>query len=161
MASDYLGTYLNDHLAGSVVALELLEDLEAKAEEGAKSFFSGLRTEITEDKRELESLMNRLRVRESAPRKAAAWITEKLAHLKLTLDDRTAGPLWLLEALEALSLGIEGKLALWRALAVVQTRPELEGLDLERLAERAVDQRCRVEVARLDAAKAAFAAGRN
>lgn len=28
MADDYLATYLNDHLAGSVVALELLDQLE-------------------------------------------------------------------------------------------------------------------------------------
>jgi|RhiMetdeSRZDD1v2_1073273.scaffolds.fasta_scaffold609614_2 hypothetical protein len=32
MANKYLATYLNDHLAGSVAAIELLEHLEAAYE---------------------------------------------------------------------------------------------------------------------------------
>ena len=158
MAYEHLATYLNDHLAGSVVALELLENLEGRSEEGAKSFFAGLRTEIAADKRELESLMERLRVSQSAPRKAAAWLSVKLAEIKLKLDDRSAGPLWRFEALEALSLGIEGKLCLWRALAIASSVPELAGIDYDRLADRAIDQRARVEVVRLEAARAALTA---
>jgi hypothetical protein len=161
MADDHLGTYLNDHLAGAVVALELLESLEARSEEGAKSFFAGLRSEIAADRRELESLMERLRVRQSAPRKAVAWLSQKFAAIKLLLDDPSAGPLWRLEALEALSLGIEGKLCLWRSLAVASTMPELAGIDYDRLAERAVDQRARVEVVRLEAARVALTADRS
>jgi hypothetical protein len=156
MPTDYLATYLNDHLAGSTLAIELLDDLEQKTEEEGKSFFAELRSDVVADRHELQSLMNRLGMRESALRKAAAWISEKLTHLKLSLDDKSAGPLWRLEALEALSFGVEGKLALWRALAVAQTGPELQGLDYERLANRAIDQRCRVESARLAAARAAL-----
>jgi hypothetical protein len=53
-------------------------------------------------------------------------------------------------------------LALWRALnAAADVSPELQGLlDYERMAQRAEEQRCRVEVVRLEAAKAAFAAAR-
>ena len=56
-------------------------------------------------------------VAESRTRKATAWLTEKVTELKLRLDDPAGGALRLLEALEAVSLGIEGKRALWRALA--------------------------------------------
>jgi len=41
MANEHLATYLNDHLAGSVVALELLDQLEATHYDGALGdFFS-------------------------------------------------------------------------------------------------------------------------
>jgi hypothetical protein len=100
-------------------------------------------------------LIERLGASESAPRKAAAWVTEKLISLKLRLDDKTVGSLWRLEALETLSLGIEGKLALWRALAVAKLRAELEKPDYQVLVNRAINQRAAVEGARLKAAKAA------
>jgi len=41
MANEYLATYLNDHLAGSVVALELLAQLKATHSDGTLGdFFS-------------------------------------------------------------------------------------------------------------------------
>ena len=82
--------------------------------------------------------------------------------LKLRLDDSARGPLRLLESFEVVGLGIHGKLALWRALnAAADVSPELQGLlDYERTVQRAEEQRCRVEVVRLEAAKAAFAAAR-
>ena len=51
MARTHLATYLNDHLAGSVVALEMLEHLErAHAETPVASFALWLRAEIAEDR---------------------------------------------------------------------------------------------------------------
>jgi hypothetical protein len=54
---------------------------------------------------------------------------------------------------EALALGIEGKLAGWRALRVLARDP---GVDLDALIQRAADQRRRLEPFRVDAAKRAF-----
>jgi hypothetical protein len=106
--------------------------------------------------------MNRLQIFESSPRKVIAWLTEKFIELKLRLDDRSRGPLRLLESLETVGLGIHGKLAMWHALnAAAQEFPPLQGLaDYDRLVQRAEEQRRRVEVVRLEAAKAAFAADR-
>ena len=107
--------------------------------------------------------MDRLQIAESRPRKVSAWLTEKFTELKLRLDDSARGPPRLLESLEVVGLGIHGKLALWqRALyAAADVSPELQGLlDYERMAQRAEEQRCRVEGVRLEAAKAAFAAAR-
>jgi hypothetical protein len=53
--------------------------------------------------------MARLGVPTSAPRRAAAWLAEKLTELKLRLDDPSGGALRLMETLEAVSVGIEGK----------------------------------------------------
>ena len=154
MKNEYLATYLNDHLAGSTVAIELLEKMEHNATAARKSMIIELRSDIVADRKEL---IDRLGFRESVPRKAAAWFTEKFAQLKLAFDDKKAGPLWWLEAFETVSLGIEGKLALWRALGSAEDRPEFRQLDLAGLEKRAKSQRERAESARLEAARVALA----
>jgi hypothetical protein len=160
MAYENLVTYLNDHLAGSVIALELMEHLE-RAHEGTPlaAFLAGLRAEVAADRDELERIIERLGARESLPRQAAAWFAEKVARLKLQLDTRAPGPMGLFEGLEVISLGIEGKHSLWRALsAVAGDVPALQGVEYERLLERAAEQRRRVEAERLAAAGAALLA---
>jgi hypothetical protein len=160
MATKHLATYLNDHLAGSQAALELLEHLAAtQADTPLKLVFEELHADILADRRELESLMARLHVDESGPRKVTAWLAEKLTRLKLRLDDPSDGAFRLLESLEALAIGIEGKRALWRALAMAaEVAPELQGGDYARLEQRAKQQHDRVEMARLDVAKVALGA---
>jgi len=159
MSAEALRTYLNDHLAGSVVALELLDHLaDLKQDPGRKQFFIGLRAEIQEDQAALQRLLQQVGGKESPMRKAAAWLTEKFGRAKLVLDDPGEGRLQLFEGLETLALGIQGKLALWRALAAVADRvPQLQGVDFVRLEQRAVQQHQRVEDQRLQSAQAALA----
>jgi hypothetical protein len=158
MANESLATYLNDHLAGSVVALELLDHLQ---EDGAgtaeASILADIHADIASDRQEMEAFMARLGIVVSEPRKATGWLVEKLSELKLRLDDAGDGALRRLEALETVSLGIAGKQALWHALAAAaEDAPELNGLDYPRLGRRAETQRGVVEGLRLHAAKAAF-----
>ena len=159
MANEHLATYLNDHLAGSVVALELLEHLEAEhANTPVADFFSKLRADIAADRQELETLMERLQIAESRTRKASAWLAEKVTALKLRLDDPSEGDLRLFESLEALSLGIEGKRSLWLALSTAaKDTPALRLVDYECLTKRAEEQRSRVEAMRLETARTALA----
>jgi len=157
MVNEHLATYLNDHLAGSVVAVELLERLEA-AGSSMTSTLAQVRSDIEADRAELRELMRRLEIAESRSRKVTGWIAEKFSQLKLRLDDPKGGSLRVLESLELVALGIQGKLALWRALgAAGGSDPALRVIDYERLAQRAQDQWQRVEVVRLEAAKAALA----
>jgi hypothetical protein len=66
---------------------------------------------------------------------------------------RNTGALRLLEVSEAVALGIEGKRALWRALAAAaEVSPAFQVADYERLTQRAEEQRQRVETVRLEAA---------
>ena len=158
MAEKHIATYLNDHLAGSTAALELLEHLES-AHDSAEvvRFAAELRADVAADRQELEALMDRLQVAQSRTRRAAAWLTEKASELKLRWDDRASGALHLLEALDALSVGIEGKRLLWRALAAAaEDALALQGVDYEHLTQRAEEQRGRVEALRLDAARRAL-----
>ena len=160
MANESLATYLNDHLAGSVVALALLDHLE---EDGAgtaeTSLLADVHADIEADRQELEAFMAQMGISVSAPRKATGWLVEKLSEIKLHLDDAGDGALRRLEALETISLGIAGKAALWDALAAaVEDAPELNGLDYARLGQRAQTQRAVVENLRLRAAQEAFGA---
>lgn len=158
MSSKALSTYLNDHLAGSVAALELLDHLaELHSDPDRKRFFTGLRAEVEEDQNVLQQLIKKVGGEESTARKAAAWLTEKLGRVKLRLDDPGNGQLRVLEAIEALGLGIQGKLALWRALGAVAGRvPQLQGVDYTRLEQRAMQQHQQVEGQRLQTARVAL-----
>jgi hypothetical protein len=152
----YLETYLNDHLAGSMGALDLLKRLEAADGNMTQSLIE-LRVDVEEDQRELKSLMARLNVKESYTRQIGGWLAEKVVELKMCLDDPGMS-LRLLESLEAIALGIDGKLALWRALgAAAEDCAALRVLSYEHLAERAIDQRRRVESLRLQAVKLVLA----
>jgi hypothetical protein len=160
MANQHLTTYLNDHLAGAMAAVEILGQLTAKqAGTAVGASLAELRADVLTDRQELEALMARLQIAQSRPRMAMGWLSEKLAQVKLQLDDPADGALRLLEALEALVIGIEGKRALWQALAAAaQEQPELQGADYARLIQRAKDQHRRAEELRLEAARAAFRA---
>jgi len=60
---------------------------------------------------------------------------------KLEVDDDQNGPLRRLERLEALALGIEGKIALCRALDVVPAKGAIGQINYERLCRRGEEQR--------------------
>jgi hypothetical protein len=158
--TDALVTYLRDHVAGSVVALELLDRLAAAHESAPFGrFAAALHAEVAEDQATLEALLDELGAEESRTRNAAAWLSEKAARLKLRLggDDARLGRL---EALETLALGILGKRGLWRALGAAAEVPAapapLRRLDLTQLEARAQAQYERVEVERLAAAREAL-----
>jgi hypothetical protein len=158
MSLEVYKTYLNDHLAGSVAAIELVDHLrELSNNPGREALLSRLRSEIEEDQTVLRELLREVGGSESKFRKAAAWLTEKLGEAKLKLDHPEGGELQWLEALETLGLGIQGKLALWRALEAARDRkPDLQSLDLGRLMNRALEQLQWVESERLQVARRAL-----
>jgi hypothetical protein len=158
MSKSHLANYLNDHLAGSEAGLELVEHIvKLHVGQPGERVAIHLRDAIAADRKELESLMDRLQIRKSVSKRAVAWISEKFAEFKVHLEDLHDGPLRRLELWEALSLGIEGKRLLWRSLAASpEGGPELGGIDLARLEQRAEEQRREVETMRAKAARAAF-----
>lgn len=153
-----LTKYLNDHLAGSVWALELLDRLiDTYREKPLEQFFRNLRDDVRQDQEQLKELMQKLGAEESPVRKAGAWVVEKLSRGKIELGDSAEGEIGLLLALEALVLGITGKRSLWRALrSASRTVPQLARLDYAALENRAIEQCERVEAKRLEAARTAF-----
>jgi hypothetical protein len=142
--------YLNDHLAGSVAALDLLEKMRSR-NEGTEfgRVLDGLQSDIEADRDTLLKVMETLGVTTDTIKQAGGWILEKLSRLKF--DVIASEDLRRLMETEALSLGIEGKLSGWRAL---KAGPGADlGVDIDRLIERAQDQRSRLEPFRIDAAR--------
>jgi len=150
-----LATYLNDHLAGSVAALELLEHLASSTEDDAhEEFVCSLRDAVSADQEVLRRLIEQLSLTESIPRKVGAWFMEKAGEVKLKVDGPTDASLGRMEALEGLLLGITGKRGLWLALSA--SVAPIEGFDFPALARRAEEQIAAVDARRIKAAKAAF-----
>src|SRR3984893_17389253 len=156
MSHDNISTYLNDHLAGSVAAIELIDDLvNASDDASLKQFLADLKREIESDQIVLEQLIAGAGESEGVVRKAAAWVSEKAARAKFKIAGEDFGGLGLVQALEMLALGIRGKELLWRSLATSNWLP-LRVVDLAKLEQRAVEQQTRVEEKRIEAVKAAF-----
>lgn len=154
MSDEALSAYLNDHLAGSVGAIEMVE---RAIRENAGSLLArrleGILEEIREDQAVLQDLIERTGSKENRLKKAGAWLAEKAGRVKLGGTDEPT-ELARMEVLEALGMGIHGKRSLWRALRVVADRHAvLRGLDLDLLERRAVEQHDRVEELRLEAAR--------
>ncbi len=150
-----LHIYLNDHLAGSVAAIELIEMvIEHHSENRFGKIFRDWRGDIQADQETLRNLIRKLGAEESAIRKAGAWVAEKFGRIKIGDLDDSAG---LLQALEALALGITGKRLLWRSLAAITPNfAALQGTDFREREKRAQDQFEQVETLRLEMAREAF-----
>src|SRR6266478_7592133 len=151
-----LHSYLNDHLAGSVGALELIEHW-AHLHEGKPlgAFFSDIGTEIRADQSTLRDLMHRLAIDESNVRKAGAWAAEKAGRARLIIAGDEPGSLGLVLTLEGLIMGVTGKKLMWRALAAGNL-PQLSRYDFKELERRAEQQIERIEIERVRAAQQAF-----
>jgi hypothetical protein len=155
-----LGIYLNDHLAGSTVGLELAKRARG-ANEGTEygEVLARVAADIEEDRDELQRLMETLDVKRDHPKVLAGWVAEKLGRLKPNGQILGYSPLSRLIELETLALGITGKLSLWEALTEVAGEDaRLDSAELARLAERAEHQRAEVWQLRRQAAQEAFAA---
>ncbi|HEY3723266.1 MAG TPA: hypothetical protein VGN59_07875 [Acidimicrobiia bacterium] len=154
MAERALEVYLQDHWAGATAGAELanrIVDHYAGAE--VETQVRSLAADIDADRESLAAILDRLGVDRSAVKAAMGWLGEKAARLKL--GPLTGQPqLVLFMELEALSLGISGKLALWRALEVAFAPEALPLVDLDDLARRAEEQRAFVEGLRLDEGRA-------
>jgi len=152
-----LGTYLNDHLAGANVGVELARRLHERAGTGPDAATLGrLAEEIENDRDELRRLIEQLGEAGHPMKRAAGWLTGKVHRLTAKLPRAGEGLGALLET-EALALGIEGKLKLWQALlAVAPAHPRLVETDLIRLAAWAREQHGRIETIRVAVARRAF-----
>ena len=160
MADDLLGIYLNDHLGGSAAGTELAEKLRDN-NQGTElgNLMAALHNDIEQDRASLEELMERLGIERQRVKQAAGWVLEKLTRLRLNPALTGGADLTTLLETEALSLGIEGKLAMWLALkeAAAAGDRRLAGTDFDRLIERARGQRRALEPHRLAAAVESFA----
>lgn len=101
--------------------------------------------------------MTALDFEESSAPNAGARMAGKFGRAKLGFPTGEGGKLRLGQSLESLFLGITGKQILRRALrAVKDASPILQQTDFDHLERRAIEQLDRVEVRRVEAARAAL-----
>ena len=158
MNDAHLRIYLNDHLAGSVVAVEQAEHCLAHNEAGALgALLPRLLAEIRDDQGVLEGLLGRIGGTENPLKQAAAWVAEKAHRAKRSGDLLGYSDLKRLEELEMLVLGVAGKQVLWEALgATCASDDRFRDVDFPALAASARQQRADLEPHHLDAARRAF-----
>jgi len=154
-----LESYLNDHLAGSVSALELIAHwAEVHKGDLLGGFFLEIEKEIKADQEMLRDVMRTLGVEESKVRKVAAWAAEKVGRARLVVAGDEPNGLGLVLTLEGLIMGITGKKLMWAALAAAKLTP-LSSRNFEQLQRRAEQQVERIEAERTSAVRQAFAGG--
>jgi hypothetical protein len=152
-----LGIYLNDHLAGSTVGRELAKRALGSNRDGELgTFLERLLDELVEDRETLLGLMRAVGVGVDPVKRVVPLIGERAGRLKLNGSLFGYSPLSRLVELEALSLGVEGKLAMWVNLGTLPQDGGLEGFDFGALADRARAQRKGLEEQRLEAARVAL-----
>ncbi len=155
-----LDSYLNDHLAGSVSALELLEHcVRVHDGEQLADFFSDIKAEVRQDQEKLREVMHSLGIEESNVRQAGAWAAEKVGRVRLMIAGDEPRSVGLMLTLEGLIMGVTGKKLMWRALAAANL-PQVNGYHFEEVQRRAEQQIERLEAERMRAVPEAFA-GRN
>jgi hypothetical protein len=157
-----LGIYLNDHLAGSTIGVELARRVRGE-NEGTEygDVLERITRDIEEDRETLIGLMETLEIGRDRPKEAFGWVAEKVGRLKPNGQLIGYSPLSRLIELESLSLGITGKLSMWEALMeVADEDSRLERDELSRLSQRAERQRAEVWRLRQRAAREAFASAR-
>ena len=158
LGGDRLSTYLNDHLAGATAGLDLARRIARDNQGNAYGAeVAEIAGEIASDRDALQEVMERLGIGRDQLRLLAAWGVEKARRalpLPWLLDRRGLGRL---EELEALILGVTGKLSLWVSLG--ETRggdPRVADIDFGELADRARSQLERLGELRTQAAAETF-----
>jgi hypothetical protein len=158
VVSAQLATYLNDHLAGSMAAIDLAQKAADKnGGEPLGVFLTDLAKEVDEDRVALEGIMDRLGVEKGSAKATAGRVVEKVSRLRMH-ENVTGDPdLSRVLELETLLMGVTGKLRLWHSLQeAMASDPRLAGVDLDALVRRAHDQLARLDGHHRDAAARAF-----
>lgn len=147
-----LSIYLNDHLAGSVAAIDLLDHMISDDPDPALAReLVELQSGLQLDQRTLRTLIDSIGS-ESKISHAMAWVGEKVARLKVGYGAADSPSLRRFEALETLALGFCGRRLLWHTLKHLCENGVLHSeLDFRQLEEKAGHDAGKLETLRLAA----------
>jgi hypothetical protein len=151
LATQQLGGYLDDHLAGATTAIDLARETRRWA--GASRVAEGLSVlirEIEDDRESLIAVMDHLELSSTRLKRILGRLAERLSRLKFADPLRTREVNRLLQV-ESLLMGIQGKRAMWETLELAaDAEPRLNDFDLPALVARADHQLARLNTIRLD-----------
>jgi hypothetical protein len=161
MADAPLHVYLNDHLAGATAGVDLVKTAAENHDGELGEFFAQLADEISADYNGLTSLMDQMDAHASGAKEVLAKAGSVVSEAKFSGESVGSPTFGTFLTLETLSIGVEGKLCMWKALKVVEGEyTELASFDIDTLIERAQSQRDRIEGKRLEIASNALSAER-
>jgi hypothetical protein len=160
MADGSLDTYLNDHLGGAMLGSDLAEQIGERSEgTPLGDLMAEIAPQIEEDRQTLIDLMEQLGASRNPVKQASAWVAEKASRVKFSGASSGAPDFGLFMSVETLTLGVEGKLSLWKALKrVAAEHPPLADANLDELIARAQSQHDRLEEQRLELGRQVLAA---
>lgn len=137
-AERFLAIYLNDHLAGATLGVEMARRLRSSNQDDPEmgAPITRICSEIEADRATLVRLMTHLGISRDPVKPVLAKAAERLGRFKLNGRIRGYSPLSRVLELEVLSGLVGGKMQLWNALE--QSFGEgLDGFDFPALAARA------------------------
>lgn len=138
-----LTAYLREHLSGADAAITIVRRLSTKgADAQDRQLFRQLLEELKQDRETVRALLIRLGASPRSAKRAAASVSGRVLSLAAGGEP---GDLSLLRTLEGLSIGIQGKRCMWRALQELGTAVSLGRETFVALESRALRQWERVE----------------
>jgi len=146
-----LEPYLNHHLTGLAGALVLLDEIISRQELPEEiRYFRMLRDEVEGERDFLRGLLESAHLEVSKILEYADAVNARGSRTGLAIQGISNDELGLLEALEVLALGFQGKRLLWKALeAAAPTIGPWRNVDFKALERAAVRQREGVEQRRV------------
>jgi hypothetical protein len=120
MADKAMDVYLNDHLAGATLGSDLAEQIRNR-HEGTPlgEVMRSIAPQVEEDRQTLLDLMERMGTSKNPVKQASGWLAEKASRVKFSGAVSGEPDHGAFMALESLTLGVEGKMSLWKALKEV------------------------------------------
>lgn len=147
---------MNEHLSGSSAALRLLGTLAENHRED-HAFYDSLKAGIKHNRLQLIELFRLSGFSRSSWMEVAGSCAATLVQLRFKANGLHPGKLGLLEALEALELGVQGQCLLWKTLqSLAPGFPAWREFDFDALRNAAHSQKQAVENRRLQAAQLAL-----
>ncbi len=155
-----LEIYLNDHLAGATMGVELFRRASGSAQGSVKTQLQELTMQVERDRESLLTIMATLGVSVRRYKVLGGWVLEKAGRFKPNGRVLGRSPLSDLIELEGLVLGVQGKAAGFRALRrLADTDPRIEAPNIDRLIERAEQQADTLEQLRISTAARVLTTG--
>jgi hypothetical protein len=158
---ELLAIYLHDHRAGAAAALQLMRRCRRHAGPGElAATLAWLESEVDEDRRTLDAIMEGLDIGQSAWKTALSVAVERAGRLKSNGRVFKRSPLSTLLEFEAITAAVYAKRNLWLSLAALAQPSRVgDARRLGELAERANTQLERLQAHHEAVAQHAFGSG--
>jgi hypothetical protein len=153
-----LGTYLQDHYAGSSAGIELFRRAaDQQSDPVTRTALAKMVQEVEEERTALERYLAAVGAKPDPMKNAGAWMVEKLSRLKPNGELIRRSPLSDVIELEALRIAVEGKAAGFRVLRqLADDEPRFDAAELDGLLAQVAQQIEDLEALRLTTATKLF-----